>query len=276
MSSPLPPPGTCAQCGAERGHFFDCPIGGLPPPSPAVAQPVPAIDVPFGQARRFALPLVLGVMLLVAWTPARFVLQLFFAMWLHELGHAATAWLCGAFAVPLSWVTLGGSERSAVFIALELAGLGAWGFFRRAHLPLVGTLGALLLAGLLLPARAMETLVIFGGDGGALVLGTLLMLTVFLPDDARLSRGGLRWGFLVIGAGGFSAVLVQWLRAWRDADEIPFGRIEGVGLSDPSRLVDGAGWGAHQLVMRYLGLGLACLAVLLAAQVLAARKTAAH
>jgi hypothetical protein len=228
----------------------------------------------FSRARRLALPVVLIGLLLLAYTPVRMALALFFAMWLHELGHAATAWLCGSVAMPLPWVTYGGEERSFFFIALEFAGLAAWGFFRRDHRPIVAVLGVLLLLGVLVPARTMRMLVVFGGDGGAMVLGTLLMLTVFLPDHWRLSKGGLRWGFLVIGAGAFAGVFQPWLAAWRDPDEIPFGHIEGVGLSDPSKLVDQFGWSEPQLVHRYLALGFTCLAVLLVAQVLAARASA--
>ncbi len=261
----------CQACGAETGHFYDCPIHGLPPPAPATPMEVPS-NPGFARARRFALPIALGVMLLVAFTPLRFLLGLFFAMWLHELGHATTAWLCGSFAVPIPWMTFGGHERDFPFIGLELAGLGAWGFFRRAHLKWVLGIGALLLVGLLLPVRTMETLVVFGGDGGALVWSTLLMLTVHLPDGARLSRGGLRWGFLTIGAGAFAAVFAQWLSAWRDVAEIPFGSIEGVGLSDASRLVDVYGWSEHRLVTSYLALAGICLVVLVVAQVLALRR----
>jgi hypothetical protein len=232
----------------------------------------------FDRARRIALPLMLGGMVLLAFTPFRFVLQLFFAMWLHEFGHAVTSWFCGSVAVPLPWVTYGGETRSVSFIAIELLALGVWGHFKRSYLPLVITLGVLLLLGVAVSERTMQIMVVFGGDGGALVLGTLFMLTVFLPDEHRLSKGALRWGFLGIGAASFAVTLAVWVEAWRDPDNVPFGHIEGVGLSDPSKLVDVYGWSEPQLVHRYLGLAGVCLAVLVLAQVLAltrARTSAA-
>jgi len=229
----------------------------------------------FALARRVAMPLVLGGMLLLAFTPLRFLLTLCSAMWLHELGHAMTAWFCGSVAIPLPWVTYGGETRSASLVVLEFFALGAWGWFRRAHLPLVGALAALLLLGVVVSERTMQMWMVFGGDGGALVLGTVLMLSVFLPDHVRLSRGGLRWGFLGLGAASFAATFATWFDARRDPGTIPFGHIDGVGLSDPSKLVDVYGWTERALVNRYLGLAGACLAVLALAQLVAfrARRT---
>jgi hypothetical protein len=43
------------------------------------------------------------------------------------------------------------------------------------------------------------------------------------------------------------------------------GEIEGVGLSDPSKLDETYGGTVHQIVHRYLELGIACFAVLAAA-----------
>jgi hypothetical protein len=55
---------------------------------------------------------------------------------------------------------------------------------------------------------------------------------------------------------------------------IPFGEIEGVGLSDPSKLTDVFNWSQHQVVDRYVTLGCLCLLVLVIVwlwQTLAAR-----
>jgi len=265
----------CAQCGAEKGHFFDCPLGGMAalPQAPSPA-PLPADDdlvsdedrSTFARARRFALPLALGAaFLLVNVGPVGFVMHVVFAMWLHEFGHAVCSWLCGAWAFPLPWVTLTSGERSVFLVLVELAGLAylLWRWRARAW-PAAVVLVALVV-GLLLPAKKMEAFIVFGGDGGALVLGTLFMLTVFLPDSARLSRGALRWGFLVIGAGAFAVVSRQWFAAWRDPAEIPFGMNEGVGLSDATRLVDQLGWTETGLVRAYLSLSALCLVVLASA-----------
>jgi hypothetical protein len=107
-----------------------------------------------------------------------------------------------------------------------------------------------------------RSFITFGGDGGCLVLGTLLMVTLYAPRGSALHRGWLRWGFLVIGAAAFTDAFKTWWDARNNFGHIPFGRIEGVGLSDPSKLTDWFGWSVNTLVSRYMGLAWACLAVL--------------
>ena len=104
-----------------------------------------------------------------------------------------------------------------------------------------------------------KQLVVFMGDGGCLVLGTLLMLTVYAPEESALKRGWLRWGFLVIGAGAFADAFAQWWASRTDVDRIPFGMNEGAGLSDPSVLSETYGWSTEQIVGRYVALGCVCL-----------------
>jgi hypothetical protein len=91
------------------------------------------------------------------------------------------------------------------------------------------------------------------------------MLTFFTGPASRLRSQQLRWGFLVIGAAALVDTFATWRAARADPDTIPFGEIEGVGLSDPSKLDELYGWTTHQLVHRYLGVGTACFAVLIAA-----------
>lgn len=267
----------CPSCGANMGHLLGCERGTISlareaPVSAAVSDELIGTSM---RARALAVPVTLAVMGLLAFTGfGQTVLRLFFGMWLHELGHAAAAWVCGITAVPLPWVTMQGEGRSGFFIALEVAGLGAlawraWtGDGARALVPgPAAALGALLL-GVLVPLHKATAFIVFSGDGGALVFGAALMALSTVPDESRLSRGGLRWGYLVIGAGAFADVVHQWFAAWRDVAELPFGRIEGVGLSDATRLVDEHGWSEAGLVRAYLVLGLVCLG-LLAARVVA-------
>jgi hypothetical protein len=54
-----------------------------------------------------------------------FLLRTFFGMWLHELGHAVAAWLCGFPAFPGPWFTPMAEERSALFALAIMAGLAA-------------------------------------------------------------------------------------------------------------------------------------------------------
>lgn len=261
----------CVRCGAEKGHFYDCPESGFaaataPVVTASITDGIDDSQQTFERARLLALPVVLGVMMAVCFTGfGHMLVRIVFGMWLHELGHASASWFTGGFAIPLPWFTRV-NDRSALFTLVMFGGLGAWTRWLREResrtwfVPVA--LMVLLVIGLMLPLRNREALILFMGDGGALVFGTLLMATVFLPDGARLSHGGLRWGFLVIGAGGFSDIAVQWIAARRDWAEIPFGRNEGAGLSDATRLVDQLGWSEQRLVNSYLVMSAVCFAAL--------------
>lgn len=219
--------------------------------------------------RRFAIPVALAAAWLLAKTAAgRFILRIFFSMWLHELGHAAAAWLCGYAAFPGPWLTLTAASRSPSLVAVLTAGLAyaavrAW---RSERTAMAGTFASLIAAQLFctfaLPAPRAQQLILFAGDGGALVFGALLMMTLYAPEGSALRREWLRWGFLGIGAGSFCDVLELWWSARTDPDRIPFGMNEGAGLSDPSRLSDQFGWSADLLVSRYVALACLCLAAL--------------
>ena len=235
--------------------------------------------------RTWAVPAaLLAAFVLVSTGPGRALLRIFCSMWVHELGHAATAWLCGYLAFPGPWLTPVAAQQSLVFEVLVLAALAGGGLWAARNeqpglaraLALVAAL-QLCCAGLLGEARARQ-LIYFMGDGGALVLGTLLMLTVYARAGSALHRGWLRWGFLAIGAAAFADVFSLWWGARKDYDLIPFGMNEGAGLSDPSVLSDQYGWSADLLVHRYLLLGCACLAALALAWTLGflrARRAAA-
>ena len=213
------------------------------------------------RARVLAVPIALAIAAVLAFTgPGSFFLRVFFGMWLHELGHALASWCCGVFAVPLPWLTLGGQSRSPVFIVLLFGVLG--GLWWRFKWKALAVPAAVLLVGLMVPFRHVTTFIVFSGDGGALVLGASLMVgAMALPDESRLARGALRWGYVVIGAGAFMDAFVTWVKAWRDFAELPFGRSEASGLSDALRLVEESGWSETMLVRSYLSLGLACLVI---------------
>jgi len=99
---------------------------------------------------------------------------------------------------------------------------------------------------------------VFAGDGGCFVLGTMLMLTVYAREEHPIRRDQLRWGLLVIGALAFMDVRTVWSGPF---DGLPFGENEG-GLSDPSVLTEVYGWSLLTLVNRYNQLAHACLALL--------------
>ncbi|MGB6962132.1 MAG: hypothetical protein WBF01_17145, partial [Candidatus Acidiferrum sp.] len=219
------------------------------------------------QYRIFALPAALLLARLVAGTGLRMAAAML-AMVLHESGHAITAWLTGRWAVPLLWVTPHGEQRSWLIVVLVTAVIGfagflAWQMERPGWLLAAAAVLLLQLIVLTLPASIPPgSLIVFFGDGGALVLATLLMATFYAPRESRLYKSwGLRWGLLAIGALSFMHVFLMWRGP---IENLPFGEIEGVNLSDPSLLTEMYGWTALQMVDRYVRLGTFCLLALLA------------
>jgi hypothetical protein len=214
--------------------------------------------------RAVALPVALLVGRWMVGTGLRMPIGML-AMVLHETGHAITAWLTGRWAVPMLWVTMHGEERSWPLVlilmsAIVFGGFLAWKAKRWGWVCIAGAV--LLLQLIMLSAPHPGALIVFGGDGGALVLATILMATFYAPrESAFYQNWGLRWGLLVIGAPTFMLVFRTWTGPIED---LPFGEIEGVNLSDPSLLTEMYGWSVTQLIDRYIRLATVCLVVLLA------------
>jgi len=208
----------------------------------------------------------------------RFLLRTFFGMWLHELGHAVAAWLCGYPAFPGPWFTSVGEERSFLFALAITAGLAyaIWRARMEGERVWMGVaIGVLVLqvalTVILSPSKA-HVLITFCGDAGSMVFGAALMAAFFVPPGHKLHRDWLRWGFLVIGAASFVDTFPGWWTARHDPGVIVFGEIEGRADTDPTVLVD-SGWTVVQMVSRYVGIGILSLLALAAAQVLHFRRT---
>lgn len=228
------------------------------------------MEVPEWKLRAAAIPgLVLVALAFHAWDLGHFMQRTALSMPLHELGHATTAWWCGFSAIPTLWKTLIPESRGILPTLIVAVGCG-WLVYRgwrgpRMRLAYLGAaFGALQLLGTTASTDTAHAAISFGGDAGAMVLGTLLMMTFFVGQDSRLRRGGLRWGLAGIGAAGFVDTFATWWSARTDPDAIPFGEIEGVGLSDPSVLQEVHGWTTSQIVGRYVIVGIVCLAALMA------------
>jgi hypothetical protein len=227
--------------------------------SPAAIRKVAATEFKY---RLLALPLALLVARFVAGTSLRIAAGML-TMVLHESGHAITAWLAGHWAVPMLWVTMHGEERSwsiVLFLstAIIFGGFLAWKMERWGWVCAAGAL--LILQITILSAHHDEALIVFFGDGGAMVLATILMAAFYAPRESALYKNwGLRWGLLVIGALTFMHVYRLWSGP---IENLPFGEIEGVNLSDPSLLTEMYGWNLAQLIERYLLLANFCFAAL--------------
>ncbi len=207
------------------------------------------------------LPLALLVARLVAGTGLRMAAGML-AMVLHESGHAITAWLTGRWAVPLLWVTPHGQERSwyivlALAAAIVFGGFKAWKAQRWGWVVAAGAVLILQVIALCLPAGA---LIVFFGDGGAMVLATILMATFIQCAFAgSVKELGPSLGIAGDRGAELRARFLLWSGPYED---LPFGEIEGVNLSDPSLLTEMYGWSVIQMVDRYVRLGEVCLVAL--------------
>jgi hypothetical protein len=243
------------------------------PAGPVKLWPIEPDSTEFGEkydARRelkyrvFALPLALLVARFLAGTGWRAAVRML-SMVLHESGHALTAMLTGRWAVPMPWVTMHGEERSFLIVLAVTAAIGFGGFkaWVARRWTWVGVFGAVLIVQLLCLTvwrYYAECMIIFFGDGGALVLATILMALFYIDHESALYKSwGLRWGFLAIGALAFMDVYRTWTGPFED---IPFGEMEGVNLSDPSLLMEMYGWSVLRLVDRYILLARICLVAL--------------
>jgi hypothetical protein len=233
--------------------------------------------------RRFRL-LAYPLALLIFWGLvhagfARMVVRTSLSMWIHEIGHALAAWLCGRFAFPGPWFTPVAERRSWLVVVIVATLLG-WGVFRlwsrrRAWaLALLSLFPVQIICTFLLSDHRVRTFIIWSGDGGCMLLGALLMLSFYAAKDTQIRVGWLRWGFLVIGAAAFTDPLATWWAARSNREAIPFGENEGRGLSDPTVLVFQQGISMRGLVNSYLVTAGLCLLILLAAYLLGLRRGA--
>jgi hypothetical protein len=265
-------PVECPRCGIviakfQRAHGESLEAVELPPSLHTTdAGAVTPEDESAASRERIARTIALPLALLFAWLAVKgspgAVRML--GMWVHESGHAVAAWLCGYLAWPGPWFTPVGTQRSPSFTVLLVGGL-AFGAYRAWQLERwfwvtasAGTLLLVLFCTLILRPGTAQQLIVFGGDGGGLVLGTMLMLTVYAREEHPVRREHLRWGLLVIGALAFMDVYAVWSGP---ANRLPFGENEN-GLSDPSVLTEMYGWSLISLVNRYQQLAHACFTVL--------------
>ena len=189
-------------------------------------------------------------------------------LWIHELGHATVAWLAGYRAMPLpfGWTSVSAEPSGFVYLGiLFLLGLLFWAGWRERKR------GAMVLAGglavvqfymtWLLPDRAFDMLVTFGGIGGEFCLSTLLMACFYIRMPDRLRWDFWRFVVLFAAASTFCHAFWQWHLIDLGVQDIPWGSIFGQGDAggDMNRLNFEHGWSRERIIATYSRLGEVCL-----------------
>jgi hypothetical protein len=213
--------------------------------------------------RVLALPGALLFGWFVAWaTPS---LAAFLHMWVHESGHAVTAWLCGYPAIPTAWVTPTFSRtwwlNPLLGLCVAAGGYVAYRKQRWFWVAAASVLPLLLIAGHRQHDYEFQSLTLFWGEGGAFVLSTLLMTTFYARSNSQLTRNQLRWALLVLGAIAFCHVYRQWSGGFENIANILEDTDER-GPSDMRQLMLTYDWTIYTMVHRYQALGHACLLAL--------------
>ncbi len=189
------------------------------------------------------------------------------SMWLHEGGHAVTAWMCGYIAVPTAWFTIiGGRYRLfslALFAAIGFGGYIAWRKERWFWVAAAVCGAMVVVIGAALSDFQAQGLFSFGGEAGRFFLGTALMLTFYARPRSKLRRHQARWGLLLVGAISFMAAYFIWAGGFeRIADWVD--EVDERGPSDMFNLTRYFGWSIGVIQARYVALAHWCMALLAA------------
>jgi len=212
--------------------------------------------------RIFALPGALLFGWLANW--AMPMVTAFLAMWLHESGHAITAWFCGYAAFPTAWITMIPDERGRWISVVLAAAVAVGGYFafrleRWFWVAISGVVLALFVLGNLQTESHARLLFTFWGDGGAYVLSTVLMLSFYARPDAPITKSQVRWGLLVLGAMAFWSVYTRWAGGFENIAQFLEDTDDRGIPSDMRVLTQVYGWSTYVLIHRYWSVAHLCL-----------------
>jgi len=189
----------------------------------------------------------------------------FLAMWLHESGHAITAWFCGYAAFPTAWITMIPDERGrwiSVVLGTAVAVGGYFAFRLERWFAISAVVLALFGLGNLQTESHARLLFTFWGDGGAYVLSTVLMLSFYARPDSPLTRNQVRWGLLLLGAMAFWSVYTRWAGGFENIAQFLEDTDDRGIPSDMRVLTQVYGWSTYALIHRYWSLAHLCLLTL--------------
>ncbi len=213
-------------------------------------------------------PLLLAAVWVLHQTPLTFFLT-GFHVWVHELGHALPAWLCGRAAVPIpfGWTPISSAYSPVVHWGLLglLVALFVAGWRERKVWPMFAAFVLVPVQHLLtwhLPEPRQEFWFgAFGGVAGEFVLGTLFMMAFYVRLPEFFRWGACRYIVFLIGASAFFNIWLRWTDVYRGLEEIPFGTLiagEEDSGGDMNQLMEIYGWTKFDIRRTYYRLGVGC------------------
>jgi hypothetical protein len=224
----------------------------------------------------FALPGMLSFALFVQVSGFLSGMQrIFFAMPIHELGHAVSGWLCGFNSIPTLWKTLTPENRgyfSSVLLIIGLFMLARYGLRIKKPAWLAAVLIILVVQAygtlVISPSKA-DMYIVMGGDAMGLILATILMALFYVGKQTQLYKGALRWGFLGIGAAAFMNMYIPWWN--KDMSAIGYGLTGGI-PTDSWKMINIHLWSWDNLFNTHIILGLLCLLAIVAVYILGLKQ----
>ena len=197
----------------------------------------------------------------------------------HEIGHAAVYWARGIPAVPSFGLTQPLASETSYLVFFVTTAFAVWGFqaaWRHGYRFLAALTAVFVLLSilftLLIPARAGEVAVLYGGLGGELYLGVLAICSFYQRMPRRFNWGVNRYLFLSIGVLSFAQAVQFWYRVKKGLAQLPMGGLfdfggafnpGGESMGDIDRLIREFGWTPSGIVFAYTATTLTCIAALL-------------
>ena len=207
------------------------------------------------------------------------VFSLLVGMIFHELGHAVMFWLFGIPAVPTWFLAVNFTNELSVWFFVCFLGvllLVVWQA-RRAGYPFFYYGGMVLIALLffcsfiLAPLAPRDALTIFAGQGGELVLTTVVLCAFFARLPKYFNWHISRYVVCFLAATLFWQKSFLWLRAVKDQTVLPLGASLDFGLinggqssGDLDRLIRDFHWSVNEIIGNYLAIAVVCLFVQIA------------
>lgn len=194
-------------------------------------------------------------------------------IWIHEFGHAMTAWMFGRRAIPLpiGWTNVD-PDRSIIVYLCVLSLLGFWAYYayiRERYLSMLYPIGIAILqlvSTWMTSPMNYEFYLAIGGIRGEFILSSILIAMFFARLPPYFKWAWLRVPVLFGAVFCFARAFQLWHQIRSGLAEIPWGTALG-GADDAggdmNTIQDSFGWTDERIVSHFVNLSHLCLGILL-------------